>query len=224
MKNIFLALALMLAGTDARACSYRFPSAIKALNKLDMVFEGKIHAVYIDNKQVSTELLSEYLSLGKREATVRYKIIPSKMYIGKQTGMVELYTHFSKGFSCDGGVYIDHLWGAILIDGKLNIGDYSQHMALVIKKFLSISAEYQSHLIEAQTSEPHNSLIVRELEAVQAMLANELASPEAAFFSAPTELKALPLSLLKARAKFLSTDHAFAKEYAITTTAIALKD
>lgn len=223
MRSIFISLVLLLAGTDAHACSYLFPSAFEALNDLDMVFEGELHAVYVDDKQVSTELLSEYLRLGNRKVTIRYKVVPSKMYVGEQADIIELYDHYERGHSCSGPVFIGNLWGASLANHKLNVDDYTQYMAGEVRELLNALTRYQSSLLEARVSMPYNKLITRELETLRIILANELESLNAAFFSAPTELEALPINLLKARAEFLMIEQTFAKELTITTTAIALR-
>lgn len=225
MKSFVVAVILVLAfPTSALACSYdvQHRSFRSLHNHSDLVFEGEVTAVYIGGKQVSTSMFDDAVARLWKDTDILFKIKPTKMIVGQTAEQFEVWGHYTKPITSCGGGLNSHVrattWGANEVGGKLVVAPFYNYL-----QALNTIQEYQNTLTRLlkSSSTPTSlvGLIDRELVALEAILADKLPSPGAAFFSTPKERADMPSSLFDARMEFLTADYELERELLIMQTA-----
>lgn len=226
MKLIF-GLLIFINSASAWSCSYAFKPASEVLNDVDLVFEADIRAVYVNGKQVSTQVLGKHVASLGTPATLRYRLTVRQIYLGQVDDELDVYVRYDPLNSCTSffrNATPDLIWGADFDNGRYHANGYNTWVAVSIRSLLQSMDEYRDGLHEAiernQLSAKGNRIAIRELSLIETQLNNLSTNLLTQMVSRPFELKNLPGSILTLRETLLN--HTNLKlEIAKTSMAIA---
>lgn len=172
-------------------------------------------AVYIGGKQVSTSEFNEAVARLWKDTDIMFKIKPTKMFVGQKAEQFEVWGRYQEArTTCSGGLNA-HVrqteWGANMVDGKLVVAPSGEYLAAhqAVKRYGSVLTRFLESPTRNSTA---RSLAVRELAALEAVLAGEVYSPASAFHSTEKERGSLPTKVFDARLNFLDSDPQLAGE------------
>ncbi len=226
MKLIF-SLLLFVHSASVWSCSYAFKPASEVLNDIDLVFEADIRAVYVNGKQVSTQVLGKHVANLDAPATLRYRLSIRHIYVGQVDDELDVYVQYDPLNTCTSffrNKTRDLIWGADFYNGRYHANGYNSWVAVSVRSLLKSMDEYRGGLHEViasnQLSAKGNRIALRELSLIETQLNNLSTNSLTRMVSRPFELENLPSSLLMLRGTVLN--HTNLKlEIAKTSMAIA---
>lgn len=225
MKYIFT-LFLLLVSSAATACSYAHKPPSDALADFDLIFNAQLRAVYVDDIQVSTDVLRDYLSEIDGAVTLKYRLVPTHFHLGAPVDEIDVHIRYSSWNTCSNFYVADPtetLWGVTKYDNQYYTNSIHSWRALAVRSLLQALREYQAELYDVLSrTNPESlgfALLGRELNTINQQLTDWRTSLLHQLAAEPRELAALPVSTLKERSKVLEfTD--MKKELAKTSMAI----
>lgn len=210
MRNVLVILFVIMLAPSAWACSYSFPSPIRAIQSVDLLFEGIVYTAYVDGRQVSTEVLHDYIQRGKDQVTVQYKIIPGKIYKGPETDLIELTSLYDRNNPCNDFVWLGNsnsLWGATSSDGVYYTGNYVTTISLSIQQLFNSRDAYLEILEKVRDngsiSKKAMMFVLRELQALTDYTGTRLTDLPSQLRTSNRELAVAPIHILQARLELL---------------------
>lgn len=224
--RFLITLLLLINTSSAMACSYIFPSATDALTEIDYAFEADIHAVYVNEQQVPTALLARFLAGLDKPATLRYRLKPTRVYVGNPGELIDVYLYYDRYNSCSNDYRIKSddffdIWGVSRGESKNVGGNYYDHVALSARRLLTALENYQSALRNARGTAKllpkAYDLLQRDLDAVTQQLNIRKGDQLGKMVSSYEELEAFPPELLLLRSCVLDL-RPHLEELAKTTT------
>lgn len=228
MKYIFT-LFLLLVSSAATACSYAHKAPSDALADFDLIFDAQLRAVYVDDIQVPTAVLPDYLSEIDRDVTLRYRLVPTHFHLGAPVDEIDVYIRYSSWNTCSNFYVADpteFLWGVVEYENHYYSNSIQSSRALAVRSLIEAMREYQAELYNVLRNMSAESagfaLVGRELNTINQQLLEWRTSILHRLVAEPRELAALPVRVLERRSKLLEfTD--MKKELAKTSMAIIQK-
>ncbi|NVJ97126.1 MAG: hypothetical protein HWE25_03180 [Alphaproteobacteria bacterium] len=226
MKYLITLLLFLCPVNVAGACSYSMPTPLRALQQLDLLIEGELVAIYLNETQVSIAEMRDLILMTQGPVKIRMAVAPSKYYFGTKDALLEINTLYDEDDPCNGGIFFDsksELWGARYLNGKFVVSNFSNHLAHYAQNLVHAAEVYGTLLKGTAAEVTTQSFIQSELTFIEKIIKGGRGLTKVVFATDPTELTALSPEILKARLRFL--EHlAFSEEVNRTRNAILLKE
>ncbi|MBL4790730.1 MAG: hypothetical protein JKY60_17345 [Kordiimonadaceae bacterium] len=211
MRIYIFIIGIIFVGLPAKACSYQVQTPFYAVSHLDVLFEGKVIAAYVNGIQISTEVLGSVLQSTNGPIDILLKITPTKIYFGSLPKTVQIKTNYNNNVNTCSDYFFNpkkDIWGATFLNGELISSSYDAVMAYYAQRLLDEANKYEAKLSiladSGKVPRASSHFVAQELSILTKLLAGENLNQQDHYSAADAEIAGLPYHVMEARLEYLN--------------------